>query len=212
MDSGLITVAIVEDDAVIRNSLVRLVGEAPGFRCVGSCATGEEALEKLPALKPAAVVMDVNLPRMSGIECTRRFRALSPSSQVMMLTVYADGEHLFSALKAGASGYLLKRSDPDEVLQALRDVAAGGAPMTGQIARRVVQSFRDEPAGSGLGADVKLTEREEEILARLSKGYANKEIADQLSISVPTVRTHLRHIYEKLHVRSRTEAVAKFLR
>ncbi len=206
----MITVAIVEDDAVIRSSLVRLVGDTPGFRCVGACATGEEALRRLPEFNPKVVIMDVHLPQMSGIECTRRLKALLPATQVLILTVYEDGEHIFRALKAGASGYLLKRSETEEVLHALKDVAEGGAPMTSQIARKVVQSFREESRDEA--SEVRLTEREQEILSMLSKGYANKEIADKLTISVPTVRTHLRHIYEKLHVRSRTEAIVKYLK
>jgi DNA-binding NarL/FixJ family response regulator len=203
------TVGIVEDDTLLRSTLKRLVGEADGFRCVATCATGEEALQKLPALQPQVVLMDLNLPQMSGIECIRRLKESLPATQIIVLTVYEDSEHIFRALKAGASGYLLKRSEPEEVLDAIKDAREGGAPMSSQIARRVVHSFH-EPAQSN--ADVKLTERENEILSFLSKGFANKEIADKLEISVPTVRTHLRHIYEKLHVRSRTEAIVKYLK
>lgn len=206
---GMITIGIVEDDAVVRGSLTRLIGEAQGFRCLAACASGEEALQRLPKVKPQVVLMDVNLPKISGIECTRQLRELLPQTQVLMLTVYEDSDHLFKALKAGASGYLLKRSEPEEVLEAIRDVLEGGAPMTSQMARMVVQTFRSpEPSAN---STVKLTDRESEILSYLSKGYANKEIADKMSISVPTVRTHLRHIYEKLHVRSRTEAIVKYL-
>jgi DNA-binding NarL/FixJ family response regulator len=208
-EQRMITIGIVEDDAVVRESLSRLIGKAHGFQCLATCTTGEEALERMPAVRPHVVLMDVNLPEMSGIECTRKLRQLLPETQVLMLTVYEDSDHIFNALKAGASGYLLKRSEPHEVLEAIRDVISGGAPMTSQIARKVVQTFRVEAPSAA--QDVKLTERELEILSWLSKGYANKEIADSMCISLPTVRTHLRHIYEKLHVRSRTEAIVKFL-
>ena len=202
-------VGIVEDDAVLRKTLVRLVGETRGFRCAAACATGEEALQKLPPLKPEVVLMDLNLPQMSGTECIRKLKELLPATQVIVLTVYEDSEHIFRALKAGASGYLLKRSEPEDILEAIHNAREGGAPMSSQIARRVVHSFH-EPTPVGLDTTA-LTERETEILALLSKGFANKEIADQLGISVPTVRTHLRHIYEKLHVRSRSEAIVKYL-
>ncbi|HEY4415874.1 MAG TPA: response regulator transcription factor [Verrucomicrobiae bacterium] len=203
------TVGIVEDDAVLRSTLKRLVGEAEGFRCVATCATGEEAVQKLPALEPQVVLMDLNLPQMSGVECIRRLKELQPTLQIIVLTVYEDSEHIFRALKAGASGYLLKRSEPEEVLDAIKNAREGGAPMSSQIARRVVYSFHELAQDR---ADINLTEREKEILSFLSKGFANKEIADKMNISVPTVRTHLRHIYEKLHVRSRTEAIVKFLK
>ena len=202
------TVGLVEDDLVLRNTLARLIGDVRGFRCVAACASGEDALEKIPALNPSVIIMDLNLPKMTGIECIRHLSALLPSTPIIVLTVYEDGEHIFRALQAGACGYLLKRSEPDEVLAAIGDAREGGAPMSSQIARRVVLSFR-EPAP---GADTTtLTERETQLLSFLSKGFANKEIADKMNISVPTVRTHLRHIYEKLHVRSRTEAVVKVL-
>ena len=207
--SRILTVGIVEDDAVIRSSLSRLVGEAPGFKCVKACATGEDALRSFPEIKPQIVLMDVHLPGMSGIECTRHLKKILPATQVVILTVYEDSDSIFQALKSGASGYLLKRCEPEEVLHALEDAAEGGAPMTSQIARKVVQSFRESAEGADLA--VNLTSRENEILSLLSRGYANKEIADKLAITVPTVRTHLRHIYEKLHVRSRTEAIVKYL-
>jgi DNA-binding NarL/FixJ family response regulator len=203
------TIGIVEDDSVLRKTLVRLVTETRSFRCVAACASGEEALQKLPPLKPEVVLMDLNLPQMTGIECIRRLKELAPETQVIVLTVYEDSEHIFQALKAGASGYLLKRSEPDEILEAIKNAREGGAPMSSQIARRVVHSFH-EPTPAGLDTTT-LTEREMEILSSLSKGFANKEIADKMNISVPTVRTHLRHIYEKLHVRSRAEAIVKYL-
>ena len=205
----MLTVAIVEDNKDFRSTLARCVDEAPGYRCVCDCGTSEEALQKLPRLLPDVVLMDIHLPNMSGVECTRRLKELCPSIQILMLTVYEDNERVFGALKAGAGGYLLKRADPAEILRAIQDVKQGGAPMSSQIARRVVQSFRENP-GNSTKTD-KLSAREEEILQQLSKGYSSKEIADRLSVSVNTVRTHLQHIYEKLHVRSRTEAVVKFL-
>jgi DNA-binding NarL/FixJ family response regulator len=204
------TVGIVEDDTVLRSTLKRLIGEASNCRCVAACATGEEGLAKLPALAPDVVLMDLNLPQMSGTECIRRLKELLPSTQVIVLTVYEDSEHIFHALKAGASGYLLKRSEPEEVIEAIKNAKEGGAPMSSQIARRVVLSFHEVTAPGQ--ATTALTDRETEILSLLSKGFANKEIADKLQISVPTVRTHLRHIYEKLHVRSRTEAIVKYLK
>jgi DNA-binding NarL/FixJ family response regulator len=209
-DSELMTtIGIVEDDSVLRKTLAKLVGGSRGFRCVAVCASGEEALQKLPALKPEVILMDLNLPKMSGIECIRHLKEHLPLTPVIVLTVYEDSEHIFRALKAGACGYLLKRSDPDDVLTAIKDAREGGAPMSSQIARRVVISFHEPVQG---GANISLTERENEILSFLSQGYANKEIADKMNITVPTVRTHLCHIYEKLHVRSRTEAIVKYLK
>jgi DNA-binding NarL/FixJ family response regulator len=204
------TIGIVEDDAVLRKSLTRLVGDTYGASNIIACASGEEALQKLPAQKPQVVLMDLNLPQMPGTECIRRLKEALPTTQVIVLTVYEDSEHIFQALKAGASGYLLKRSDPDEVLEAITNAREGGAPMSSQVAQRVVQSFH-APASPSLDTTA-LTEREREILTFLSKGFANKEIADKMNISVPTVRTHLRHIYEKLHVRSRGEAIVKYLK
>lgn len=205
------TVGIVEDDTILRTSLTTLVNATPDLRCVAACPTGEEALQQLPKLKPDVVLMDLNLPQMTGIDCIRHLKEVHPSVQVIVLTVYEDSEHIFRALKAGASGYLLKRSDPEEVLEAIKNAREGGAPMSSQIARRVVLSFHEKPATTA-ASNATLTERENEILSLLSKGFANKEIADKLNISVPTVRTHLCHIYEKLHVRSRTEAIVKFLK
>lgn len=206
----MIRLAIVEDDAVTRRSLTSIVEEARGMHCLATCATGEEALKCLPDLQPDVVLMDINLPHMSGIECVRRLRERLPRTQVLMLTVYEDSDSIFRALRAGASGYLLKRSEPEQLLEGIRDVFQGGSPMTSQIARKVVQTFRASDEAQDLS--LKLTEREAEILDYLAKGYANKEIADKLQVSVPTVRTHLRSIYEKLHVHSRTEAVAKYLK
>ena len=205
----MITVGLVEDDGLLRDALVKMVEDVPNYRCVIACASGEEAVQKLPELNPQVILMDLNLPKMSGVECIRRLKELLPLTPVIVLTVYEDSEHIFRALKAGACGYLLKRSEPEDVLMAIKEAWDGGSPMSSQIARRVVVSFH-EPTQNPTG--VSLTERESEILSFLSKGYANKEIADKMKITVPTVRTHLRHIYEKLHVRSRTEALVKYLK
>ena len=203
------TVAIVEDDALVRASLAQLINDAPGYSCACLCSTAEEALKQIPFVVPDVALMDIQLPGASGIECTRKLKQALPGLQILMLTVYEDNERIFNALQAGASGYLLKRAEPEEILQAVGEVKTGGAPMSSQIARRVVESFRKPLPGSD--ADVALSAREQEILSLLTKGYSNKEIAVQIHISVPTVCTHLQHIYQKLHVRGRTEAVAKAL-
>lgn len=203
-------VAIVEDDSVLRNSLEWLINETAGFRCVCACPTGEDAARRLPEFQPQVVLMDLNLPDMSGIECIHKLKGILPKLHVIVLTVYEDSEHIFRALKAGASGYLLKRAGPENVLAAIKDARDGGAPMSSQIARRVVDSFHNPVPDEK--EEMKLTERESEILALLSQGHSNKEIADKMSVTVSTVRTHLSHIYEKLHVRSRTEAIIKYLK
>lgn len=205
--AALVRVALVEDDARIRQGLAMLIGASPGFRCVADFSNGEEALMRLPALDPHVVLMDINLPGMSGIECIRQLKRGLPSAQLVMLTVFEDHERIFQSLAAGASGYLLKSTPPARLLEAILEVHQGGAPMSAQIARSVVETFQKpaptEPAPNNL------TPREQEILALLAKGFLYKEIADQLRLSVETVRTHLRNIYEKLHVRTRTEAVMK---
>lgn len=203
----VVRVALVEDDLRIRQGLSFLVGGSAGFKWVGDFANGEDALARLPALTPDVILMDINLPGMSGIECIRQLKKLLPGSQLVMLTVLEDHERIFQSLTAGASGYLLKNTPPARLLEAIREVFHGGAPMSAQIARCVVEAFRhpmriQEPAST-------LTPREQEILALLAKGFLYKEIADQLTLSVETVRTHIRNIYDKLHVRSRTEAVMK---
>jgi DNA-binding NarL/FixJ family response regulator len=205
-----IQVAIVEDSAGVREGWTKLLNSAAGFQCVGACANGEEALKRLPALRPQVVLMDINLPRLSGIECTRQLKDNLPATQILMVTVHSDNERVFQALKAGASGYLLKRTTPPELLQAIREVRDGGAPMTGEIARKVIEAFHHLPPADGQTSSI--TPREREILELLSQGLANKEIADRLAISFDTVRHHLRHIYEKLHVCCRTEAAAVYLR
>lgn len=205
----LITIAIVEDKRDFRTSLKNLIDAAPGYRCVHACDTGEEALKALPKLMPDVVLMDIHLPNMSGVTCTRRLKELCPSIRILILTVYEDSERIFDALKAGATGYLLKRTVSTEIIHAINEVMMGGAPMSSQVAYRVVESFYEAPRV--LPKEQQLSRREEEILEKLSKGYKTKEIASQLSISANTVHTHLKHIYEKFHVSSRTEAIIKFL-
>jgi DNA-binding NarL/FixJ family response regulator len=203
-----VRVALVEDQRKIRESWGRLIDSFPDFLCLCACASGEEALRLVPAVKPDIILMDILLPGMSGIECTTRLKELLPQTQTIILTAVDDDELIFRALEAGADGYLLKRTRPAELRAALLDVLRGGAPMTSAIARRVVQSFRRST--SPRPNDVRLTSREEEVLELLSKGYANKEIADELHLSYETVRGYLKHIYEKMHVRSRTEAVIHY--
>lgn len=204
-----IQVAIVEDDEGIRAGLTHMIERSPGFRFAGSHADAESALEQLPSSKADVVLMDINLPKMDGVECVRQLKPKMPGTQFIMLTVYEDNERLFQSLMAGANGYLLKRTPPAKLLAAIREVNAGGSPMSPQIARRVVQLFRLAPQPS---SDVEqLTPREKEILDQLSKGFRYKEIVDNLGMSIDTVRTHIRNIYEKLRVHSRTEAVIKYL-
>jgi DNA-binding NarL/FixJ family response regulator len=202
-------VSIVEDDAPARGIMGDWIQRAPGFRCVGKHASAEAALAALPAEKPAVVLMDINLPGLSGIECVRRLKPLLPDTQFVMLTVYEDPEHIFNALAVGACGYLLKRLSRAELLEALHDVHAGGSPMSSNIARKVVQSFQ-RPTHQPCSEAMELSSREREVLELLACGYLYKEIADLLQISGPTVNTYIRRIYEKLHVRSRSQAVAKF--
>jgi DNA-binding NarL/FixJ family response regulator len=203
-------VAIVEDNVTFRQYLAQLIDRTPEHRCVCACPNAEAALTEIPRHQPDVVLMDIHLPGESGIACTARLREITPNVQVIMLTVYKDIKMIFQALKAGACGYVLKRSDENEVLHAIAEVRAGGAPMTSEIARMVVRSFLEPPAVSS-GTD-SLSAREMEILALLAEGLSNKEIGTRLHISFATVRTHLMHIYEKLHVRCRTEAAAKYLR
>jgi len=204
-----VRVVLVEDKPGVRDSWVKLIYSLPCFSCVQTCASGEDALRVIPAANPDVVLMDIFLPRMSGIECTARLKLQLPKIQILILTAVEDDELVFMALEAGADGYLLKRTKPDDLKAAMLDVLGGGAPMTSEIARRVVESFRR--TSKQTKDTVRLTTREEEILILLSKGYANKEIADQLSISPETVGSHLKHIYEKMHVRSRAEAVARYM-
>jgi DNA-binding NarL/FixJ family response regulator len=203
-----ITVAIVEDDEGVRDALIRILARSTDLRCLGWYGSGEDALRGLPTLNPDVVLMDIHLPGMSGVECVRSLKLRERSPQVVMLTVYEDSEPIFESLAAGAAGYLLKRTPPAELLEAVRDVHYGGAPMSSQIARRVVESFRNAPAAPEKHA---LSPREQEILQRLAQGLLIKEIAVELGIGFDTVRTHIRRIYEKLQVHSRAQAVAKYL-
>jgi DNA-binding NarL/FixJ family response regulator len=206
----MITVAIVEDNETVRQTLRELIEATPGFRCACTCATAKEAMVEIPRLQPEVVLMDIHLPGESGIACTARLKARLPGLHIIIFTVYKDTEVVFKVLKAGASGYLLKRAPTSDVLRAITEVRSGGAPMSGEIARLVVQSFQPSAADSSM-EEQGLSPRELEILDLLSGGITNKEIAVKLGISSETVRTHLGHIYEKLHVQGRTEAVAKFL-
>jgi DNA-binding NarL/FixJ family response regulator len=209
MKSVSITVSIVEDDAPLRGILRDWICGAEGFQCGGAHDSAEAALEALPRENPSVVLMDINMPGMNGIECVRRLKPQMMNTQFMMLTVYEDSDHIFKALSSGASGYLLKRTPRAELLAAIKDVHAGGSPMSSNIARKIVQSFqRFAPVSSSEPEN--LSPREREVLELLARGYLYKEIADNLQISVPTVNTHIRRIYEKLHVRSRSQAVAKF--
>ncbi len=202
-------IALVEDKRDVRESWARLINSFPDFACMWQCPSAEEALRVLPLARPDVILMDIFLPRMSGIECTARMKLQLPKTPIVMLTASDDDEMVFVALEAGADGYLLKRTKPGDLRAALLDVLSGGAPMTSEIARRVVESFRQRARGRD--ESISLTAREEETLLLLSKGYSNKEIADKLSLSVETVRSHLKHIYEKMHVRSRAEAVARYM-
>ncbi len=206
-----ITVAIVEDNVEIREMLTRTVERAASLTFLQSYSSGEEALEHLPTLKPDVVIMDIQLPGITGVECTARLKSIAPAIQVLVFTVFGDADLVFKALEAGASGYLLKRTPRQEIVDAVKDVWFGGAPMSGEIARKVVESFR-KPVKTKDADLEQLTAREEEVLALLAKGYITKEIADQMNISFDTVRFHLKHIYQKLHVRSRSEALIKYLK
>jgi DNA-binding NarL/FixJ family response regulator len=202
-----ITTAIIEDDAETRAMFARWLRMAEGFECVGDYGDAESALADLPDLRPEVILTDINLPGINGTELVRQLKPRMPGTQFLMITVYEDGDHIFAALAAGASGYLLKRTARDAMLDAIREVHAGGSPMTASIARKVVQTFqRPEPAE---GAGCALSPRESEVLHLLAGGYLYKEVAEALQLSVPTVNTYVRRIYEKLNVRSRAQAVAK---
>jgi len=204
------TVSIVEDNEQLRTTLARVLNRVEGFRCISHYGDAESALENLPKDRPEVVLMDINLPGMNGVECVRQLKQAIPQILVIMLTVYEDTENIFNALAAGASGYLLKRTKSAELLEAISEVRRGGSPMTTHIARKVVQSF--QKAGPSPRSTENLSQREQEVLDCLSQGFLYKEIAEKLGISYETVHTYIRRIYEKLQVRTRTEAVAKFLR
>lgn len=200
-------VAIVEDDHSTRQSLEAVINLSPDYRCVCTCASAEEALRELPKHQPEIVLMDIHMPGMTGVKCVPLLKNLLPQVRVIMITVYRNPDLIFGALRAGACGYLLKRSSPDQVLSAIREAQEGGAPMTGEIARQVIAYFQSQTV---VESEVeKLTSREREVLEFLAKGYSNKEIAARLFVSVPAIRWHLTHIYQKLHVQSRTQAVSK---
>ena len=201
-------IAIVEDNKTIRESLAEFVQSDPGNRCVCTCATAEEALKVVPKHQPEIVLMDIQLPGMSGIECCAQLKQLLPSVQIIMVTVYEDTERIFKALRAGACGYILKRCTPEELISAICEVQKGGAPMSREIARTVIFSIQEPLAAAAEVED--LSPREREILELLAEGFPNKQIADRMGVTDGTVRWHLRHVYHKLHVRSRTEAALKF--
>jgi Response regulator containing a CheY-like receiver domain and an HTH DNA-binding domain len=206
----MITVSIVDDEKGLRESIATFVNGSPGFKCISTFSNAEAALRGLPGDKPDVVLMDINMAGMTGIECVEKLKASSPEMQIVMLTVYEDTDKIFAALSAGATGYLLKRMTPARLLQAIREVQAGGSPMSSSIARKVVASFRKTSASSE--KQPHLSQREQAVLDWLAKGLTYKQIADQLDISIDTIRTYLRRVYEKLQVQSRTEAVAKYLR
>jgi DNA-binding NarL/FixJ family response regulator len=209
-DKTLIRIAVVEDDNTVRNGLRMLLNGTPGFSCIDAYSSGEEALSGIPENVPDVVLMDINLPGISGIECILKLKEMDLPVLFIMLTVFEDADAIFRSLSAGACGYLLKHTPPAKLLEAIQDVYRGGSPMSGEIARKVVQSFQQPEVKPDVS--INLTKREEEILGFLARGFFYKEIAGTLFISVETVRTHIRNIYEKLQVRTRTEAILKYLR
>lgn len=201
-----ISVAIVEDNAGICEELRQILAEDSRLNCVCTCRNVQTALREVPKYSPDVIIMDIRLPDGSGIEATQRLKRLLPRSEILIFTVYEESEDIFKALEAGASGYLLKETSPEEILSSIHDIKQGGAPMSGDVARKVIQSFHRKPVPID-----PLTSREEEILQLLSQGYVTKEIAHTLQIGPETVKSHLKHIYEKLHVSTRTQAVIKYL-
>jgi len=201
------TVALVEDDARLRGQLVQILEGIDDIKCVIVCASAEEALEKIPSKNPDVVLMDIKLPRMSGIQCVAELKRILPEVQVIMVTVYEDSDRIFKALKAGASGYLVKSGPPEQLIAAIRDVFAGGAPMSGHIARKVVQHFH--VMGPAPSEADNLSPREKQVLDLLAMGFIYKEIGGKLDIGTETVRTYVKNICQKMHVRGRVEAVAK---
>lgn len=206
----MIAISIIDDDKKLRESIAKFIDGSPGFRCASTYRNAAEALVHVPEDRPNVVLMDINMPGMNGIECVERLKSRMPELQIIMLTVYEDTEKIFKALAAGATGYLLKRLPPVKLLEAIREVHGGGSAMSSSIARKVVASF--QKSSPVTKPDVHLSPREQTVLDCLAKGLTYKQIADQLGISIETIRTYLRRIYEKLHVQSRTEAVAKYMR
>jgi len=203
-----ITIAIVEDSVSFRKKIVKLIESSDEFQCVCVCGNAAQALEQIPRAAPEVVLMDIQLPDRSGIECTSHLKALLPETQIMIFTVHEDSDQIFHALEMGASGYLLKRTPSEEIFAAIRDLHQGGAPMSSEIARKVVQFFRKE---SALKRDLQgLSPRQEELLKLLAKGHAPKAIADEMNVSVGTVRSYLKLIYQKLHVHSSNQALIKY--
>jgi DNA-binding NarL/FixJ family response regulator len=206
--ASIISVAVVEDDPGVRRQLVGILKRAPEVVCLGEFATAEEAVRQIPPLAPKVVFMDINLPGMNGVRAVEQLAQSVPQTQIVMLTMHDDTETIFQSLAAGAHGYLLKPVRSAELLDAVRNVSSGGVPMTGNIARKIIQSFKElAPAREPVEG---LSEREREVLECLAKGYLYKEVASLLGITYGTVHTHIEHIYAKLHVRSRSQAIAKF--
>ena len=203
-----ITVSIVEDDPSLSKGLARLIGQTRDIRCLGCYQNAEDALREIPQTPPEVVLMDINLPGMDGIECVRKLKEVGPLLRIVMVTVYENPERIFKALATGAIGYVLKHEPPAELIEVIRDAHRGGAPMSSQIARKVVQFFQ---SFAPVNEAEELSGREREVLEFLAKGYLIKEIAEQMGIGFDTVRTYIRRIYEKMHVHSRSQAVAKYL-
>ena len=204
-----ITICIVEDDAELRESISRYINASPGFKCLGAYVSAEEALAAIPSQKPKIAIVDINLPGMNGIQCVKNLTEILPGLQIMMFTVYEDTNQIFDALAAGACGYLLKSTRPEKLLEAIREIVQGGAPMTSHIARKVVQAFK--PAASTPSAVNHLSVREQQVLDLLAQGYPYKGIAANMGLGLGTIRTYIQRIYEKLHVQCRTDAVVKYL-
>lgn len=204
----MIKVGIVEDNKTLRGGFETLINAEPGMKCVCTCMTVNEALQQIPRAKPDVVLMDIQLPDGTGIECTAKIKEQLPKVQIVVVTVYEDSVRIFQALQAGACGYLLKRVNPERIIEAIREACEGGVPMTPEIARKVIGQFRTQ--AETVSTVNNLTPRETEVLQFVMHGLANKEIADRMGVSVAAVKFHLQHIYEKLHVHSRTEAALKF--
>lgn len=204
----MIKVAIVEDSKTLREGFATLLNRTPGFRCVCICGTVAEALKNIPRAQPDVVLMDIQLPDSTGVECTAKLKEQMPAVHIVIVTVYEDSERIFQALRAGACGYVLKRTPPEQVIAAIKEAHEGGVPMTPEIARKVIGQFRQQAAAAAQVED--LTGRELEVLELVMHGLGNKVIADRLGVTVAAVKWHLKHIYQKLHVHSRTEAALKF--